>query len=417
MNKTFHIILLPCLVLIWALPLWALSGGAAWRDLTPPPGSGMYGYAARGAAVSEGIHDPLLAKALVLDDENTHVVIFSMDLGSIPAEVMDNVRDALRASLGLEQVLFAVSHSHSSATFQRDFPSEAMPWAHDVERLLVEAATEAHANLVPVRVATGWGTVDEGHNRRLIMADGTVEMLWSNRERIPTSPVDQSLGVIRVERQDGQPLATLVNYACHPVILGPDNLHLSADYPGVMARRVEDELGGLCLFLQGACGDINPYGDKTPIDEGAFDEVRRMGRVLADEVIRLSKALTSFENAPTLTFHSERVSLAPRRRSREFDRTVEAAINTLTIGDNIALATFPGEFFVEHGLSLKKRSRFANTFFVGYCNGTLGYFPTISAAMEGGYGADVGVRVETGAGEHLVNRALINLYTQTGRLR
>ena len=159
------------------------------------------------------------------------------------------------------------------------------------------------------------------------------------------------------------------------------------------------------------------WRDKTPLEEGAFDEAQRMGRILADEVIRVSKAFTSFEDSLALTFHSERLSFAPRRRGRESDRTVEAEINTLTIGDTIALATFPGEFFVEHGLLLKERSRFANTFFVGYCNGALGYFPTISAAMEGGYGADVGGRVETGAGEHLVNRALINMYTQTGRLR
>ena len=73
---------------------------------------------------------------------------------------------------------------------------------------------EAAGNRVPARIGVGWGEVQEGHNRRLVKPDGSVEMMWANRERVPTSPVDYSLGVLRVETIEGEAIATLVNYAC-----------------------------------------------------------------------------------------------------------------------------------------------------------------------------------------------------------
>ena len=99
-----------------------------------------------------------------------------------------------------------------------------------------------------------------------------------------------------------------------------------------------------------------------------------------------------------------------------FERKRVAEVNTLLIGPDLALATFPGEFFVEHGLRLKRDSLVKNTIFVGYSNGHLGYFPTILAAGEGGYGADSSTIVAVGAGERLVSRALVNLSYQAGRL-
>jgi hypothetical protein len=100
-----------------------------------------------------------------------------------------------------------------------------------------------------------------------------------------------------------------------------------------------------------------------------------------------------------------------------FEREGEAEVGLLRIGPDLALASFPGEFFVEHGLRLRRESLVADTLFVGYSNGHLGYFPTIRAAGGGGYGADSSTIVEVGAGERLVNRALVGLGYLSGRLR
>ena len=170
------------------------------------------------------------------------------------------------------------------------------------------------------------------------------------------------------------------------------------------------------MFLQGAAGDINPFWDKTPPAEGAFEQVEAMGRAVAEEVIRVSGSITGFAAAPVISVHAEVIPLASRTDVERTQRDMLAEINTVLIGPDIALATFPGEFFVEHGLALKARSQFEHTFFVGYTNDALGYFPTIQATTEGGYGAASSTRVEVGAGERLVDRALINLLYQANKV-
>jgi hypothetical protein len=136
------------------------------------------------------------------------------------------------------------------------------------------------------------GEIYLGHNRRLVGADGKVTMFWRNAAQKPTSPIDPSLGIIRVDDEHGAPRAILVNYACHAVVLGPDNRQISADYPGYLARRIERELpGALCLFVQGGAGDINPYLDKQPVAEGGFAEAEKMGNALADRALKIARSL------------------------------------------------------------------------------------------------------------------------------
>jgi len=104
--------------------------------------------------------------------------------------------------------------------------------------------------------------------------------------RIPYGSVDRQVGVIRVTDENQKVRAVIVNYACHPVVLGPRNRQISADYPGVMRRIVESELGEqcMCIFIQGGGGDINPLimarGESREKD---FDDVQKLGELLAGE--------------------------------------------------------------------------------------------------------------------------------------
>ena len=163
------------------------------------------------------------------------------------------------------------------------------------------------------------------------------------------------------------------------------------------------------MFLPGAQGDINPFKDKQPVHEGGFEEVERLGQTIGQEVIRVSNRIVDFDNSPKIFIKKEFIPLADRKDVDRKSIAFKAEINSILIGEEIAFATFPGEFFVEHGLSFKSRSPIKFTFFVGYTNDALRYFPTIKATTEGGYGAAVRTDVEIGAGERLVNRALINL--------
>ena len=136
---------------------------------------------------------------------------------------------------------------------------------------MLGALEAASQQMFPARLSAGFGDIYLAHNRRRVGADGKVTMLWRNAERAATSPIDPSLGVIRVDDQSGKPRVLVVNYACHAVVLGPDNRSISAEYPGYLARRLERELpGALCLFVQGGAGDINPYLDEQPV--GLFQE-------------------------------------------------------------------------------------------------------------------------------------------------
>lgn len=415
----YHFSLAVFIALSAAIPAQAeLRAGAAHADITPPTGGRMYGYGARGTNVSTGVHDPLYAKALVLDDGETRVAIVTLDWGTITEKISTNIRDLAREQTGIENVVCVASHSHSAPQPEDDFPSAEKPYLRDAETLIAGAISDAARALKPARLLVGHGRVEEGFNRRKVLPDGSVEMFWENRERVPTAPVDYELGVIRVETPRGETIATLVNFQCHPVVLGPENLLISADYPGVMKGEVEQALGGECLFLQGAAGDINPFWDKTPPDEGAYEEMTKMGNAIAEEVIRVSRnGLVSLADDPDLSFHTEIIPLDARWEDRAPAEPLIAEVNTILIGDGLALATFPGEFFVEHGLRLKNTSLIDHTFFVGYTNRRLRYFPTINAAARGGYGATSATVVEVGAGERLVNRALINLYYQAGLLK
>lgn len=414
------------------------KAGVAKADITPPIGGEMAGYSARGAAVSTGVHDPLYAKAVVLDDGARRVAIVTLDLAGFSGDSTDRVREKVKAAGGPEDVLLISSHTHSGPGLGDEFPSKAKPWIREAEEKIARAILAAADAIQPANIGFGWGEVREGHNRRRVNADGSVTMLWANRERIPTAPVDYQLGVIRIDGLDDKPIATLVNFTCHPVVLGPENLQISADYPGVFMARVEGEAGGQCMFVQGAAGDINPFWDKTAPRDGAFEQMTKMGEAIAKETMRVRGAIKAMETDPKISFATQRVPLEKRwdlndenvqaalktrygeailkRYMTRYSGDLVAEINTVLIGDDLAIAAFPGEFFVEHGLELKKRSPVENTIFAGYCNGLLGYFPTIKAASQGGYGASENTIVEVGAGERLINLALIQLYYQTGKL-
>src|SRR5207245_1967262 len=158
--------------------------------------------------------------------------------------------------------------------------------------------------------------------------------------------------------------ATLVNYSCHPVAFAPDNLRYSADYPGAMAKYVEAlfDKPPACFFLQGAAGDITPYYDTTPLPHAADRLTQDTGE------------------------HLERAER--------------------------------GAPFVEFGIAFRERAPVPNAFFVGYANGYYGYFPTLRAAVEGGYGANsLTTRAEVGAGEAMVDHALVKLYQILGKLK
>ncbi len=432
------------LMLMGGLPLavnaQSLKAGVARADITPPTGVELWGYSNRSGPAT-GTLDPLYARVLVLDDGRQAVAVVTLDLGrSFGQPQMNSVRERVRQMHSVNEVMFIASHTHSGPVIDEDY--ERVPeWEQRALDKIVQAIGTARGRMTEARLGVGYGQAILGHNRRYIQSDGRVKMLWRNSTGQPTGVIDPSVGVIRIDDTQGNPLAILVNYACHPVVFGPDNLRYSADYPGAMARLAEASWNDrpVCFFLQGAPGDINPLLDKTPLAENAEAEMRQVGETLGREVVRVSRSIqTETPATPELAYLSEELHFKNRwsqeslrsaiisaygpnpakRYFRYLNDPIAAPVSTLVINRQIALVGLPGEPFVGLQLQLKQRSPLAATFLCGYTNGYIGYFPTMRDAVAGGYGANTIVtRVEIGAGERMVDRGLIHIYRMLGKLK
>lgn len=398
-----------------------LRAGTARVDVTPPTGYAMWGYAVRRDLPSVGVRDPLLARAVVLEVGTQRIALVSLDLGRAPtSESMKVIRDRARKEANVAHVFLVASHTHHGPVLELDnWPKGQKPYVHTLQEKLADVIARAARELRPARLGIAAKDVPLNRNRHSRRAE---------------KPVDRELIVVRVEAADGQVIAHLVNFAAHPVMTPAKLREFSADYPGALAKAVEAELGGLCLFLQGAEGDLSP---NAPPGKGSPQE---FGHVLAKEVVALSKGVRCTLAAPSglkvrerdFVFGS-RVDLGnPFIRAaysmvffkglidfyaREYREGVRPHLTTALLDGRIGLVGVSGEVFCEHALHLKRRARLEHLLFFGCCNDYHQYFPTIQAVAEGGYGADAEVSpVEVGAGERIMDRALIDLLEMRGRI-
>ncbi|HEY3131681.1 MAG TPA: neutral/alkaline non-lysosomal ceramidase N-terminal domain-containing protein [Acidobacteriota bacterium] len=437
-------LLLPILAISLTTSIQAAEFRAAVgkTDITPPLGYELWGYAAREKG-AVAVLDPLYARALVLDDGTIRLALVTLDLGrTFGPAAMDRLRNRVRTSAGVQQVYFLASHTHSGPVIEDSYADNKLPpWESEALNKIGAAIEQAVQRMAPCRIGTGQGQTYIGYNRRTVQLDGSPKMLWRNPTKLLTSPVDPTVGVIRVDDMSGKPVAILVHYSCHAVVFGADNLRYSADFPGVMAKTVEDAFDNapICFFLQGAPGDINPYFATTRLEEDADRMMKETGEQLGKEAVRVARSVSTKAPAKPSLKHAldvmnfpirwdmEKTSAIaqamPRSRSSErylksFSDPVSCPVMTLLINDEIALAGMPGEPFVEFAIDFRSRSPAKNSFLVGYANGYSAYFPTIRDAVIGGYGADsLTTRVEVGAGEAMVNHAIVSLYKMLGLLK
>ena len=194
----------------------------------------------------------------------------------------------------------------------------------------------------------------------------------------------------------------------------------------------------MAFFLQGAPGDINPYADKTPLIEDAVSVMKETGRKLGLGG-RASFAHNYHKGAGESADSNQDGNRSTRRivgilrncnpclkekyridalhAGRLLAEHMELPVTTLLLNQDLAFVGMPGEPFVEFQMQLRAKSPLPNSFLIGYTNGYFAYFPTIAAAVRGGYGADsTVVPTEAGTGERMLNTGLISLYELLGKL-
>jgi neutral ceramidase len=451
------------LALAPALPAAELTAGASATDVTPPRGCPMAGYySVRGA---EGTHDPLFAKAVVLEKDGVKVALVALDLISTTRGLVEETRKQIEKETGIpgKHVMISATHSHTGPVLWDGSPRAdilsggsqiAKDYMKELPSKIADAVKKADAARKPARASFAAGKEDGlAFNRRFHMQDGSVG--WNPGKKNPkivrpAGPTDPSVPVVvfeTAEDKQPRPIATYVNFAMHLDTVG--GLYYSADYPFTLARSLGAVKGDdmVTLFTTGTCGDINHINVGSDRPQKGHAEAARIGTRLAAEVLRTFENLKPAADGP-LRVSSALVELplpavtpddaaaaklviadvqAGKKPAPKFLDQVQAfkaldvsarlgkplsvEVQVISLGEDLAWVSLPGEIFVDLGLQIKRGSPFKQTMIAELANGSIGYVPTRVAYAEGNYEV-VSARCAAGSGEKLVDEAVKQLREQ-----
>lgn len=406
--------------------------GAAKIEITPPLIVPYLSFAPRHQAFA-AVHDPLYARTLVVSDGRRRGAIITAEaigfINSVLGESRNFTAEARaevkrRTGIPGEAVMLAAAHVHSSPDSIDIRPLRGSPagtaWLEGLIGKIASAVEAAQAKMFEATLRVG-----------------QADFPGYSRNRRGEDCLDDLVTALLFESADKARRILIVNYACHPVIVQAQD-RISADYVGVMASRLEKELPGLeaSLFLQGACGDINPWIDDTR----DFADVDRMGTALADKVreilesagrerqaaepVRLgyfsqllelpSRPLPTLEEAAPLASGDNRMWLGDELAERLLDERecYPAELQVMRLG-NAVLAGIPGEPFCRMGKAIREMARPLTGIPVGYANGYVGYIVPPESWARGGYEVDPGPWSKVAPESHaLVLGALGNLFAR-----
>lgn len=399
----------------------SLKAGAVQIDITPPVGVRLSGYVARTEA-SLGIHDPLTAQVLYLESGANQMILFSLDLIAVDLNFTTRLRRMTTKATGVPpgNILCACIHTHSG-------PQGFLPEIPGLERI-------ADAGLVELTLrklvgAAEWAAqIKQPASPSLARLD--VKGIAANRNDPTEGPFDPQLSVLRLDAENGKPLAALVNFGCHPTVMGYENRLISADFPGACRKMLRDRYPEMVMvYTNGASGDVSTRFTRRGQN---FAEVERMGGILCGAIFQALET-TQPLNDTTLASYTTPVHLplrafpSPEEADRsaaelkaklealradgappgeirkavtriegaEGQRTMAAAyhgkrhiitqVQVLRIGE-MALVGLPGEPFSRTVLQLKAASQ-APVIVISYANDYRGYFPDRVSVEAGTYEA------------------------------
>ncbi|MHA1626979.1 MAG: neutral/alkaline non-lysosomal ceramidase N-terminal domain-containing protein [Candidatus Asgardarchaeia archaeon] len=406
-----------------------LKVGVARFDITPPSVFPLGGYGARkdGVGPSVGVHDPLYAKAFVFSDGDGEYAIIANDVIAVDNELFNEACKRVEEVVGIpsSNIIISATHTHSG-------PLTATKTYYKIPEKYVQMIENYRRFLIDSWVGLVYVAKENMREGSIGIGVGRCEDVGKNR-RDPNGPMDPQVGVIRFNDSEGNFLASIVNYSCHPTVLDAKNLLISADFPGYTNKAIEKVKGGVSAFINGTQGNISTRYTRR---RSTFDEAERLGNILAGEVLKTVEKLETVEDVEisvaskgveiplkeTLSVEeAEKLVKEAEKKVEELKKSgasppdIRTAITALE-GANIELSiarmglkpeeldrkftmtamrinelgivTIPGEMFVEFGLEIKSRSKFDKTFVFGLSNGqTPGYIVTKKAVEEGGYEA------------------------------
>ena len=374
--------------------------------------------------------EPLLGNVAMLKNEEALLVLYSMDLLGLETEDCERIRREVAEAVSTDYACVSISCTHNHAgpnSMLCDTPKDPQ-LVEQLRQKMVQSAKELLPRLEPA--VMGWGFTYESElsgNRRYVLKDGTVrthpqlnkvEVLYAE------GPIDPVVGVVCVRDMEGLALGYLVNFACHPLFYGGQGI-ASPNYPGELRKELKrlERPECVCLFLNGACGDICPgnplkkeklsnsdvgirlaqrsyevalgaqytadvaLGGKAgqvAISKRTFSpqQLERAERVVNGETeLRIDSKWFPISTLPNTEFAQMILTLHEQVQK---EPTSCQPLQTMRIGETV-WAFCPGELFVKYGMALKVRSKERLTFVSTYSNGNVGYLFTPEAQESGGY--------------------------------
>jgi hypothetical protein len=411
----------------------------AQEIITPDHPVFMHGYGAR-THKSEGVHDPIMMKAVLLQADKSLLMVTIDTLGSDRSFIV-GIKNALKNAFGLEHadVMINFSHTHHSVFLtgrdvslrrggysmgQEKWPlsEEELIYTEDelyydyIEEKLLRMVRHCYANLTKGELLIGRADSDFGISRRLPDGQGGVQ--W---KPYYGGKIDKDLFVLKLVDADQNVKGILYNYGCHTTAMGSANYLFSGDFAGKTSNWLEEAYpGATAIFLQGCAGEIKPMksADGDKFKSCTFEEMEEAGVDLAKEVAQLMES-GSFTPVRSSGFGSmlldpyiyteqtpiefyEKIMNDPT--AGEFyqnsaRRTIQA-IQDGTIQDRMPLfisiwqldeetriVSIEGEVSTQYALMIKKMFGTGKTMVLGYTNGVFCYIPTAQMIHEGGYEA------------------------------
>jgi hypothetical protein len=383
MNKKQHNLILSSLIVIVAVCLLHGSicfaefrAAIAVRNVTPDPLLPVSGGAGPSKPASRKIGE-LTVRALVVENDDTRVAICSTDFLGFPGVLCSKVRRQV-PGIDPKNILIAATHNHSGPDCY-GFPDRSGKTAADIEYLngvckkLADAINEAAGKLQPanVKIATGKA-------RGKIAYNYYAENLY-----------DPRCDVIQFLDSEGKYLATFVNYACHPEVIGAGQGILSPDFVGPLYDRIEQRGGGIGIFVNSALGGMVTADCRGPDgrDMRTWDECIRIGNLLADEALRIvadapiEKEPKLFCGNTSVEFPVENqmllaiVKMSPLGFELNEKGTIATQVNVVNLG-NAQMLTIPGEALPNIGYYLKRNMHGTHNMLLGLTNDAFGYILT-----------------------------------------
>jgi neutral ceramidase len=375
----------------------ALRAGASRIDITPALPVMLAGYESRNQ-LSQGVHDPLSARALAFEQGRRRLVLVSIENLGFYNDTAPPLRQAILEACQLQpaELFLAAIHTHSAPTLTLDSDkghSNNVSYTRTLQSQLVQVAREALARAVPIVVQAGSGSSPVGANRRQVARDefGNPRIVLGRNPAILT---DREVQVLKISHAEGGEFAAVLwAYNTHSTSLGPRNYLVSGDVHGLAMQFLERYLGSgtVAPGFAGASGNIDPWYRVLPdfrTTNGWIPEPVLQGTLLGEEVARVLEGIPKLDLAGAVNTAWKTLEL-PGKLAGESLVTNNCPPTPLNLAvariGQVAFVGLGGEVFNEIGQAIKAASPFPYTIVITHCNGAAGYLPTRPAYLEGGY--------------------------------